>query len=1048
MSIFVSTISKILMKKYLSLSLFLFLSQFAFGQRIYSVVFDNLPQDYQLYPRTEKNEAIVPISGIIELANWKYLSVVVLRDKRPYQYQRSDIKYNTKGDVGTFDLKPLIKSELAEYDFQIYASQAGKDSVLMAERKNIVAGDAYLIYGQSNARAWEIDYKYRNEYARTYGFGSQSTGYAWGLSNSGFTGGYDGEQNIVGEWGIEFQRAIAENYGIPTCVINASTSGSNIKTLSDRNPNNPADYNTLYGRLLDFAQKTKLINHIKGFFYWQAETDAAQNPGLWKPGFDQLYKFWQIDFPAVKKFYLFQIPLFGAGDYNDEVGVLRDYLRKLGYIYPKVSAYAPIGAGGWNGWHFELDGYIQIGKELGKIAGYDFYGDKKKLIVPNIRKAYYSNKERNEITLAFEDGQQMIYPNDTIVPKIGGGFMNSSLKDFFYINGEWQKVASGRAEANRIILKLKKNASANDSLIKYLPSIYPYSGGSYILQEAPWIYIGPFLKNTDGMRAFVFHNYKVSSFQEFQPIVLKNSGNQNKNLSLNWNSIPEAKNYILERISAKDSADIQLVVKLSSNTTTYSDTTVLPNNEYLYRIKATNDFNESPFSILKIKSVNDLNAPQINVNVNYYNKATISWISPTSFSPTYFVLERKSGKEDFIQIAKINFPTLTYIDSTLQANKNYSYRVKAFNAQSQSSYANVDFLTPSLLNNPDLTSNILYYNSIKLNWKIITNATSFSIERKVGSAEFKLLKILDAKTFEFIDYNLTENTVYSYRIKALGDKTESSIVVVENKTPALLLKPELSVTMLLYNSLKVSWKPILGAVSYKLERKTGSEEFKQIAAFDNKVIELIEKDLKENSAYTYRIKAFGDKTESLESTIITQTLSILATPELIQDLITHETIKLKWKSIPSANKYTLERKAQGETTYSKIFETDNLLEFLDAKLKENANYSYQLKASSAFSESQYVKIDLKTLAILSNQVEEDYLFKLYPNPTSDKLNISFNQPISGNLEMLDLTGRIIFEQNLTKQKSIELNISKFKRGIYIVVVKTNQEIYSQKVIID
>ena len=1048
MSIFASTISKKLMKKYLFLSLFLLISQYSIGQRIFSVVFDNLPQDYQLYPRTDKNEAIVPINGQIELANWKYLSVVVFRNKVQYQYQRSEIKYNAKGDLGTFDLKPLIKSELAEYDFQIYASQAGKDSVLMAERKNIVAGDAYLIYGQSNARAWEVDYKYRNEFARTYGFGSQSTGYAWGLSNSGYTGGYDGEQNIVGEWGIEFQRAIAENYGIPTCVINASTSGSNIKALSDRNPNNPADFNTLYGRLLDFAKKTKLINNIKGFFYWQAETDAAQNPGLWKPGFDQLYKYWQIDYPAVKKFYLFQIPLFGAGDYNDEVGVLRDYLRKLGDFYPKVSTYAPIGAGGWNGWHFELDGYVQIGKELGKIAGYDFYGEKKKLVSPNIKKAFYSSKDRSEITLAFDDGQQMIYPKDTIVPKIGGGFMNSSLKDFFYLNGEWQKVASGRAEANRIILKLKNNASVNDSLIKYLPSIYPYSGGSYILQEAPWIYIGPYLKNTDGMRAFVFHNYKIASFQDFQSIVLKNTQNQNKNLTLQWNAIPEAKNYVLERVSVKDSADIQLVVKLPASITTFSDTTVIQSNDYLYRIKSVSENNESPFSTLKVKAINDINAPQIIANISYFNKVNISWVSPTSFIPTYFILERKSGNEGYVEIAKINFPTLSYTDSSLQANKNYSYRVKAFNAQTQSTFAQIDLVTPSLLNNPELSSSVLYYNSLKLNWKIVTNATSYLLERKIGTAEFKPLKTLDSKTFEYIDFNLVENTNYSYRIKALGDKTESPSIITESKTPALLIKPELLSTILSYNSFKLSWKPVLGTVSYKLERKSGIEEFKQIATFDNKITELIEKDLKENTSYTYRLKAFGDKTESLESIISVQTLAILATPELVQDNINHESIKLKWKAITSANKYILERQAQGETTFQKIFETDNLLEFSDVKLKENTTYSYRLKAVNAFSESQYAKIELKTLAILSTNLEESNLFKLFPNPTNEKLTISFIEPISGNLSFIDLVGKTVFEQNLLKQKLVEINVSNFKKGIYLVLIKTNQELYSQKLIIE
>ena len=85
------------------------------------------------------------------------------------------------------------------------------------------------------------------------------------------------------------------------------------------------------------VQKSGIIDNIKGFFYWQAETDAAQTPSLWKPGFDKLYNYWQKDLPSVQKIYTFQIPLFGAKQYNDEVGVLRDYLRQLGSLYPKIT---------------------------------------------------------------------------------------------------------------------------------------------------------------------------------------------------------------------------------------------------------------------------------------------------------------------------------------------------------------------------------------------------------------------------------------------------------------------------------------------------------------------------------------------------------------------------------------------------------------------------------------------------------------------------------------------------------------------------------------
>jgi Secretion system C-terminal sorting domain/Carbohydrate esterase, sialic acid-specific acetylesterase len=1037
------------MKKSSLLIVFLLFSQISFGQRYFSVMFDSLPEDYQLLPRNEKSEATVAINGRIELADWKYLSVVVLRNKKVYQYKRSDILYNSKGDVGTFDLKPVIKSELAEYDFQIYASQTGKDSILMTSRSNVVAGDVYMIYGQSNARAWEVDYKYRNEYARTYGFGSQQYGFTWGLSNSGYTGGYNGEANIVGEWGIEFQRAIAENYGIPTCVINCATSGATIKVLSDRNPNNPADYNTLYGRLLDYAQKAKVINNIKGFFYWQAETDAAQNPKLWKPGFDILYKYFEQDFPSVKKYYTFQIPLFGAGEYNDEVGVLRDYLRKLGDYYPKITTYAPVGAAGWNGWHFELEGYIQIGKELGRLVGYDFYNEKKKVSPPNIKKAYYSTKDRSEISLAFEDEQQMLYPKDTISTKIGGGEMNMSLKDFFYLNGEWQKVASGRAEGNRIILKLKKNASATDTLIKYLPSIYPYSNGSFILQEAPWIYVGPFLKNSEGMRAFIFHNFIISPFQEFQPIILKNIINENKNVTLQWNNVAGAKSFVLERGLASDTLKVELVLKLSSSTLSFSDTTAKPITEYWYRIKAVTDLYESTFSTIKIKTVEDINSFQIKAETIYFNKATISWVAPKIAVWDYFILEKRQGDNDsFKQIAKLQSSILSFTDTTLQANLTYIYRIKAYNATSQSIFAQVAQVMPSLLAKSDLKITTIYYNSLKINWSEIPKAKTYILEKSVNNGLFKIVKEFDLKTLEYLDNSLSENTNYSYRIKALGDKTESPTSQSESKTPALLAQPELTSTPLFYNSLKITWKAILGVIQYKLERKTGTEDYKSIGIFDNKIAEFLDKDLKENTVYLYRLKAFGDKTESLESVLTTTTPAILSLPELTFENLTHESVKLKWKAIPTANKYFLERQAQGELNFQKIFETDNLLEYLDSKLKDISPYSYRLKVQSNVSESGYSKIDLKTLAILANQNEENNPFIIYPNPAKDKITVSFTEAISGNVSLIDILGKTQLEQKISKQKSVELNVNSLKKGFYLVLIKTNEALYSQKIIVE
>ncbi len=1028
--------------------LFFSCSTYTFGQRVYSVVFDKLPKNYQLYTRNTQNQAIIPIEGKIEIGNWSYLSVVVKRNQKPHSYQRSYFHYDSTGKTGTFSLKPVIKAELAEYDLEIYASQAGKDSVLMVVRKNIVAGDAYLIYGQSNARAWEEVYEYKNEYCRTYGFGSYSKGYEWGLSNDGFTGGFDGEQFIVGEWGIRLQKNIIEKYGIPTCIINASTSGTNIKTLSDRNSQNPSDINSNYGRLLYLANEAGISDNIKGLFYWQGETDAVQAPSLWKVYFDGLYKFWLKDFPSINKIYSFQLPLFGATEYNDEVGQLRDDMRQLGKNYPKITTYAPMGAPGWNGWHFAIEGYMQIGDELSKIVGKDFYNEPKKIISPNIQKIYFSSPDRSEITLSFEDGQQMVYPQDTILPNIGGGTGVYSLKDFFYVNKEWKRIVSGRANGNKIILKLKEPIPTNDTTIKYLPSIYPYSGGSFILQEAPWIYKGIFLKNTDGMRAFAFHHLKISPYKSFEALNLTQISNEGKQVKLKWNTITDIKGYTLERFLTNDTTNIQLLTNFTPNQNEFTDTSLFLGTNYTYRLKAYSDNNESAYSSLSIKTSNDPYALIVEGNVNFYNSATIKWqnvVKPTT-AIDFFNIERKlSSSDNWILIGKVNGNTFTFKDTTLVPNTTYFYQISS--STSPIYTGQVSLKTTDILVTPTLQGAVLYYNKVKINWSSVTNATEYIIDKKINGT-YKTLATVPANVQQLTDSLLTPSTLFTYRIKAIGNKTESSYKEVEISTPSLLAQTTITSIILYYNSLKLNWQAVANASSYKIDRKLENEEFKTVGKYDKSVLELIEKDLKPNTTYTYRLKAFSDLSESLESEITVKTPAILATPALSSENITHESIKLNWKKVANATKYTLERQAQDEPTFNKIFETDTLLTFSDSKLKSNLLYSYRLKATSYISESPYITISAKTLSILANQNEENTKFNIFPNPTKDKLNITFIEPLTGTITLLDLSGKSIFEQKIINQKSILFDVSSLKKGFYLVIISSNQELYTQKIIVE
>jgi hypothetical protein len=557
------------------------------AEKIQMVNFNSLPANMQLFARNATDQADITIAGNVEATGYSYVSVIKSRDGVKAGYHKSELKYT--GETASFTITSTIKSELAEYSFAVYACKSATDSTLIVTRENVVAGDFYMIYGQSNAVAWEVDYTYRNEFCRTFGSGPQGNG--WGLSND--------LSPRVGIFGIEFQKRVAEKFGYPTCVINGALAGASLSLLIDRNPADHADASKPYGVLLSYAMQSGLLPSLKGIFYWQGENEAASpDPLAWAPRFEQMVSNWKEDYPMVEKIYVFQLPLFGGGAYEDNIGQFREDQRLLGEKYPIIQPYAALGAPGWNGFHYGLEGYLKIGQELADMAGFYHYGEKEKITSPSLKKAFYSTKDSTEITMVFDDYQKMVYPNDTLNTNIEGSqepVSIYSVKDFFYLNKQWQKLKSGRAEANRIIVE--KKVAGPDSTIKYLPSKYHYAG----LLTAPWVYIGPFLRNDKGFRAFAFHHNKIYPFPDLGTLTLA-TRDEVGNVVLSWNALPGATGYILERFDDSDSAGSHEILHLPLQAT-YTDKSARQGGEYIYSIRAITEHAESAITSIRHKKL-------------------------------------------------------------------------------------------------------------------------------------------------------------------------------------------------------------------------------------------------------------------------------------------------------------------------------------------------------------------------------------------------------------------------------------------------------------
>jgi hypothetical protein len=99
-------------------------------------------------------------------------------------------------------------------------------------------------------------------------------------------------------------------------------------------------------------------------------------------------------------------------------------------------------------------------------------------------------------------------------------------------------------------------------------------------------------------------------------------------------------------------------------------------------------------------------------------------------------------------------------------------------------------------------------------------------------------------------------------------------------------------------------------------------------------------------------------------------------------------------------------------------------------------------------------LDLTRVTTGLNTLTSDVLFKVYPNPTSEKLSIVFDvkyaSPISISLTSID--GRqttALFSGEATKG-SIEksFDISQLAKGIYLLNIRTNEGSATQKIMVN
>ena len=212
----------------------------------------------------------------------------------------------------TFDAATRIGASLQGHTIKIF-TVSNSARTLVSEANDVVAGDAFVVYGQSNAVSQQYDGSAngnQSPWVRTFGTVSVrpnevETETKWFEADGDRFG-----PGFIGQWPLRLASQIVDKYKVPLAIINAGEGGKPISHFM-KNTLDPEALQTPYGRLLYRARRAGLADGVRAFFWYQGESDGnteeATPPQVYRVRFEILHSSVLEDFPSVEKVYVMQV---------------------------------------------------------------------------------------------------------------------------------------------------------------------------------------------------------------------------------------------------------------------------------------------------------------------------------------------------------------------------------------------------------------------------------------------------------------------------------------------------------------------------------------------------------------------------------------------------------------------------------------------------------------------------------------------------------------------------------------------------------------------
>lgn len=361
-----------------------------------------------------------------------------------------------------FEIDVPVPSELTAFEIKLFVVGGGEYHEVHSVA-DVVAGDIYVVQGQSNAESSQFAgdaNENQGEFVRSFGThtddgNASASDVAWHIANGNAGSG----PGAIGQWPMRMAGQLSKLHETPIGLLNGARGGMPIDFFQ-RNDADITDLATNYGRLLTRMQNARLEGSVRAILWYQGESDGAGFQ-VHHDGFLALKADWAEDYAGVERVYVTQLR---AGCGGDLIRT-QEVQRKLADDFAEITVMSTTGLDAHDGCHYAYEGgYRELGDRYAALLGRDLYGETPPTDVqpPNPASAQFAS-----------GGTQVVVtlrnPDSLLTADAAAGAN-------FRFEGAVATIASAAIENNLLVLTIAGDASGATGLT-YLGHV----------QSGPWI---------------------------------------------------------------------------------------------------------------------------------------------------------------------------------------------------------------------------------------------------------------------------------------------------------------------------------------------------------------------------------------------------------------------------------------------------------------------------------------------------------------------------------------------------------------------------------